>query len=124
MITLVSHLIINNLKFFLYLINHTISLSSSSKTEVVKETAFVLGALEKVNMDQDDHDVLIKRDVETVTKKFGPFEYIWTFKRCCVNGSTLHSEAYKKVTVRINYTVRLIIIITCMYISQSPVYNI
>ena len=89
------------------MINHTILLSSSSKTEVINEKAFVVGALEKVNMDQDDHDVLIKQDVEVVTKEFGPFGHIWTFKRCCVNGTTFHSEAYKKVTVRNNYTVQI-----------------
>jgi len=47
-------------------------------------------------------------DLFQVIKAHGPIgEDYWTFKRCLVNTTTYHSEVYKKVTVRNNYTVHL-----------------
>ena len=76
-----------------------------SKTQAINATDHAVGAIEKGREDCQTED--FQKDYEAVVKRHGYFGDFWTFKRCSVNGTMFHSEAYKKVTVRNNYTVQI-----------------
>lgn len=73
-------------------------LCSRSKTEEIESGVFVIGALEKVT---SNSETLTQAEWKAV-RSWGN---IWSFKRCQIRGTVYHSQSYKRVTARNNFTV-------------------
>ena len=54
---------------------------------------------------QSVNSVFKKSDLAALQKAAGSFGNVWTFKRCEIGGIVYHSQSYKRVTARNNYTV-------------------
>lgn len=73
-----------------------------SKTEEIEPGIFVIGALEKVSINAE---TLSESEWKALRREVPKWGKIWTFKRCQINGTVYHSERYKRVTARNNFTV-------------------
>ena len=70
-----------------------------SKKESITETAHVIGALERVW----SNSVLITKDqLATLPASYGK---VWVFRRCLIGGVVFHSESYKRVIARNDYSI-------------------
>ena len=73
---------------------------SRSTKESIAETTHVIGALERVW----SNSVLITKDqLATLPANNGK---VWVFRRCLIGGVVFHSESYKRVIARNDYTIQ------------------
>lgn len=73
-----------------------------SKTEEIESGIFVIGALEKVSTNSQ---ILSQGEWKALRTELPRWGKMWSFKRCQINGTVYHSERYKRVTARNNFTV-------------------
>ena len=60
------------------------------------------GALEKVSINAE---TLSEAEWNALRREVPSWGKMWSFKRCQINGTVYHSERYKRVTARNNFTV-------------------
>lgn len=75
---------------------------SRSKTEEIESGIFVIGALEKVSINSE---ILSQAEWQALRRELTSWGKMWSFKQCQINGTVYHSERYKRVTARNNFTV-------------------
>ena len=73
-----------------------------SKTEEIQPGVFVIGALEKIS---SNSKVPSQAEWKALRREVSSWGEVWSFKRCQINGTVYHSQSYKRVTARNNYTV-------------------
>ena len=61
----------------------------------------MIGALEKVSINAE---TLSESEWKALKREVPKWGKMWTFKRCQINGTVYHSERYKRVTARNNFT--------------------
>lgn len=84
----------------IYFMVHRI-LMDRSKTEEFELGIFVIGALEKVAINSE---ILSEAEWKALRRELPSWGKVWSFKRCQINGTVYHSERYKRVTARNNFT--------------------
>lgn len=62
----------------------------------------MIGALEKVSINLE---ILSQAEWQALRRELTSWGKMWSFKRCQINGTVYHSERYKRVTARNNFTV-------------------
>ena len=62
----------------------------------------MIGALEKVSINSE---ILSQAEWKALRRELPSWGKMWSFKRCQINGTVYHSERYKRVTARNNFTV-------------------
>lgn len=62
----------------------------------------MIGALEKVSTNSE---ILSQGEWKALRRELPRWRKMWSFKRCQINGTVYHSERYKRVTARNNFTV-------------------
>ena len=62
----------------------------------------MIGALDKVS---STSEILSQAEWKALRRDLPSWGKMWSFKRCQINGTVYHSERYKRVTARNNFTV-------------------
>lgn len=62
----------------------------------------MIGALEKISSNSESFSETMWKALRRKVPSWGK---VWSFKRCQINGTVYHSESYKRVTARNNFTI-------------------